>query len=61
MAFDTLDAGVYWNGLAGGSIYCIGVNQSDGMDTGGTFLRRDSDTVGPGEYPAFVATVDRAS
>jgi hypothetical protein len=61
MAFDALDAGVYWNGLAGGSIYCIGLNASDGNDTDGTFLRRASDTTGPGEYPAFVATVDRAS
>jgi hypothetical protein len=61
MAFDSLDAGVYWNGLAGGSIYCIGLNASDGNDTDGTFLRRASDTTGPDEYPAFVATVDRAS
>jgi hypothetical protein len=61
MAFDALDAGVYWNGLAGGSLYCIGLNASDGNDTDGTFLRRASDTTGPDEYPAFVATVDRAS
>jgi hypothetical protein len=61
MAFDALDAGVYWNGLAGGSIYCIGLDASNGMDTAGTFLRRDSDTSGPAEYPTFVATVDRAS
>ena len=61
MAFDAQDAGVYWNGLAGGSVYCIGVNASDGHDTGGTFLRRASDSSGPAEYPTFVATVDRAS
>ena len=61
MAFDRQDAGVYWNGLAGGSIYCIGVNASDGHDTSGTFLRRASDSSGPTTYPAFIATVDRAS
>jgi hypothetical protein len=61
MAFDAQDAGVYWNGLAGGNVYCIGVDASDGQDTAGTFLRRDSDTVGPSTYPTFVATVDRAS
>ena len=61
MAFDAQDAGVYWNGLAGGSVYCIGVNASDGNDTGGTFLRRADELSGPAEYPTFVATVDRAS
>jgi hypothetical protein len=61
MAFDAQDAGVYWNGLAGGSVYCIGVNASDGHATDGTFLRRASDSSGPAEYPTFVATVDRAS
>lgn len=61
MAFDSLDAGVYWNGLAGGSVYCIGIAASDGNDTSGTFLRRASDTTGPSVYPTFVATVDRAS
>jgi hypothetical protein len=61
MAFDAQDAGAYWNGLAGGSVYCIGVNASDGNDTDGTFLRRADDTTGPAEYPTFVATVDRAS
>jgi hypothetical protein len=61
MAFDAQDAGVYWNGLAGGKKYCIGLNASDGQDTAGTFLRRDSDTTGPAEYPTFIATVDRAS
>ena len=61
MAFDTQDAGVYWNGLAGGSIYCIGIDASDGQDTDGTFLRRASDSSGPTTYPTFVATVDRAS
>jgi hypothetical protein len=61
MAFDSQDAGVYWNGLAGGSVYCIGLNASDGHDTNGTFLRRASDSSGPAEYPTFIATVDRAS
>jgi hypothetical protein len=61
MAFDAQDAGVYWNGLAGGSVYCVGVNASDGHDTAGTFLRRASESSGPAEYPTFIATVDRAS
>jgi hypothetical protein len=61
LAFDSLDAGVYWNGLAGGSVYCIGIAASDGNDPTGTFLRRASDTTGPGVYPTFVTTVDRAS
>lgn len=61
MAFDSQDAGVYWNGLPGGSVYCIGINASDGQDPAGTFIRRDSDTVDPTTYPTFIATVDRAS
>jgi len=61
MAFDAQDAGVYWNGLAGGSKYCLGLAASDGNDTSGTFLRRASETTGPAEYPTFIATVDRAS
>jgi hypothetical protein len=61
MAFDSEDAGVYWNALAGGEIYCLGVNVADGHDIAGTFLRRDSDTVAPTAYPRFVTTVDRAS
>jgi hypothetical protein len=59
---DTTDAGAYWNGLAGGKRYCIGIaaaNPAD--DTTKTFIRRDSDTVDPTTYPTFVATVDRAS
>ena len=61
MAFDAQDAGVYWNGVAGGDVYCIGVDASDGQNTAGTFLRRDSDTVAPTVYPRFLTTVDRAS
>ena len=61
MAFDSQDAGVYWNGLAGGHVYCLGINASDGQDPSGTFLRRDSDTVAPSVYPRFLATADRAS
>ena len=60
MVFDTRDAGVYWNALAGGSTYCIGIAASNGQDTSGTFLRSASDTP-PTGYPAFTATVDRAS
>jgi hypothetical protein len=61
MAFDSNDAGVYWNGLAGGKVYCVGVAASNGEDTAGTFIRRDSDTVAPTVYPNFTATVDRAT
>jgi hypothetical protein len=61
MAFDAQDAGAYWNGLSGGSKYCIGVAAADGHDTAGTFLRRADETTGPSTYPTFVATVDRAS
>jgi hypothetical protein len=61
MAFDTQDAGVYWNGLAGGAKYCLGIYQSDGQDTAGTFLRASSDTTPPSVYPSFIATVDQAS
>jgi hypothetical protein len=61
MAFDAQDAGAYWNGLVGGKIYCIGVDDAAGDDPAATFLRRASDTTGPSTYPTFVATVDRAS
>jgi hypothetical protein len=61
MAFDSEDAGVYWNGLAGGAVYCLGVNAGDGHDTTGTFLRSNDDSTPPTVYPSFVATVDRAS
>jgi hypothetical protein len=61
MAFDSNDAGVYWNGLPGGKVYCIGVAASNGEDTAGTFIRRDSDASDPSVYPNFIATVDRAS
>lgn len=61
MAFDSQDAGVYWNGLPGGHVYCLGVNASDGQDQQGTFLRRASDTDVPSVYPTFLATADRAS
>jgi hypothetical protein len=61
MAFDSEDAGVYWNALPGNDIYCIGVHAADGHDTTGTFLRRNSDTVAPTVYPTFVTTVDKAS
>jgi hypothetical protein len=61
MAFDARDAGAYWNGLPGASKYCIGVAAAPGNDPATTFLRRASDTTGPTTYPAFVATVDRAS
>jgi hypothetical protein len=62
VALDSQDAGAYWNGLAGGKRYCIGIAPASPADTiTGTFIRRDSDTVDPDLYPTFVATVDRAS
>jgi hypothetical protein len=61
MAFEAQDAGVYWNNLPGGDIYCIGINASDGQDSAGTFLRRADESADPTTYPTFVATVDRAS
>jgi hypothetical protein len=61
MAFDAQDAGAYWNGLAGGSKYCVGVAAADGQDTAGTFLRRADETSAPTTYPTFIATVDRVS
>jgi hypothetical protein len=60
VTFDTQDAGAYWNGLAGGHVYCIGIAASAGMDTTGTFLRR-ADTSTIPVNPSFVATVNRAS
>jgi hypothetical protein len=63
MVLDTRDAGVYWNNLPGGTTYCVGIAAAanPASDTGGTFLRRDSDTSGPSLYPTFTATVDRTS
>jgi hypothetical protein len=61
MAFDSQDAGVYWNGLPGGEVYCLGIAAADGQDTTGTFIRRADDSVAPTVYPRFLATVDRAS
>ena len=60
MVFDSLDAGVYWNGLAGDKVYCLGVHTSNGQDTSGTFLRSATDSA-PTTYPTFITTVDRAS
>lgn len=61
MAFDADDAGVYFNGLAGDKVWCVGINTSDGQDTAGTFIRRATDGVDPTVFPQFIATVDRAS
>jgi hypothetical protein len=57
---DDQDAGVYWNGLAGDAVYCIGIADSTGDDPDGTFLRSGQDAA-PGTLPRFIATVDRAS
>jgi hypothetical protein len=57
--FDNEDAGVYWNALPGGAVYCIGVSAATGDDTTGTFLRAATDTA-PTHFPSFITTVDRA-
>ena len=60
LSFDDEDAGVYWNGLAGDAVYCIGVDASAGDDVAGTFLRAAQDTA-PSAFPTFITTVDRAT
>jgi hypothetical protein len=57
--FDNEDAGVYWNGLPGDAVYCIGVSSATGDDVAGTFLRSATDTF-PTHFPSFITTVDRA-
>jgi hypothetical protein len=61
MHFDSQDARVGWNGVAGGAKYCIGLRDSDGRDINGTFLQSASETAAPSVYPSFIATVDRAT
>ena len=51
---------MYWNGLAGDAVYCIGVATSPGDDVAGTFLRSAQD-LPPSAFPTFITTVDRAS
>ena len=58
--FDDEDAGVYWNGVAGDAVYCLGVNAAAGDDVAGTFLRAAQDTP-PTAFPTFITTVDRAT
>jgi hypothetical protein len=58
--FDDEDAGIYWNGVAGDAVYCLGLASSPGDDLAGTFLRAAQDTP-PTAFPTFVTTVDRAS
>ncbi len=60
MNIDNEDAGVYWNGLAGDHVYCIGIAQAPGDDIARTFIRSAQDAF-PTNFPAFVTTVDRAS
>jgi hypothetical protein len=60
MQFDAVDAGAYFNGLAGNAVYCLGINTSDGKDIAGTFLRSAQDA-SPSVFPTFLTTVDRAS
>ena len=58
--FDDEDAGVYWNGVAGDAVYCVGLNAAAGDDATGTFLRAAQDTP-PTAFPTFITTVDRAT
>jgi hypothetical protein len=60
LRLDDQDAGVYWNTLPGGEVYCIGVAQSDGDDVAGTFLRAADETE-PSGQPMFITTVDRTA
>jgi hypothetical protein len=57
---DDEDAGVYWNGVAGNAVYCLGVDAAPGDDVAGTFLRAAQDTP-PTAFPTFITTVDRAT
>jgi hypothetical protein len=57
---DDQDAGVYWNGVAGDAVYCLGVATSPGDEFTGTFLRSAADAP-PSAFPTFITTVDRAS
>jgi hypothetical protein len=68
MSFDTEDSAVYWNGLAGNKVYCVGVGASDGHGytdgtetTQGTLLRATDPATPPSVYPEFVTTVTRAT
>jgi len=60
MNIDNEDAGVYWNGLAGDKVYCIGIAAAPGDDMARTFIRSAQDAY-PTKWPAFVTTVDRAT
>jgi hypothetical protein len=60
MNIDDQDAGVYWNGLAGDAVYCLGIAAAPGDDIAGTFIRSAQDAF-PTKWPSFVTTVDRAS
>jgi hypothetical protein len=60
MNIDNQDAGVYWNGLAGHAVYCIGISAATGDDSAGTFIRSAQD-LAPAHWPSFITTVDRAT
>jgi hypothetical protein len=61
MRFDAADAAVYWNAVPGNAVYCLGVDASDGRSLTRTWLHGANEAVSPSVFPAFVATVDRAS
>jgi hypothetical protein len=58
--FNDRDSGVYWSGVPGHAVYCIGVSDTSGDVFDGTFLRGAQDAP-PTGFPVFIATVDRAS
>jgi hypothetical protein len=57
---DDEDSGVYWNALAGGNKYCIGIASTPGDEVDGTFIRSAQDAY-PTKWPKFITTVERAS
>jgi hypothetical protein len=61
MRFDAEDAAVYWNAVPGNAVYCLGVDGSDGRNLARTWLHGADENASPSVFPAFVATVDRAS
>jgi hypothetical protein len=62
MNITSQDAEATFSGLAGGSVYCLGVADAtpQANDTNGTFLRRPTGTAVP-VMPNFIASVNRSA
>ena len=62
MPIETLDAQATFGGLAGDSVYCIGIADAAPManDVTGTFLRRPRPAATP-TSPVFVGTLNRSA